>query len=156
MQLFSLVGKIEGKIKLQKVIYILQEKGLLDFDLEYKYASYGPYSESLQIEMEYLSRIGFISEMQTDYGYVYELNEDFHIKIDSPNEIKQHVKTIFSILEKEQQILEVTSTIYYLKSSFYPERESIEKKIKLLKPKLQDKIGDAFEFYSSLESMPLT
>lgn len=153
MQLFSIVGKIDGKIKLQKIVFILQEKKLIDFELGYKYALYGPYSEDLQVEIEYLARVGFLSETLTDDGYTYEINNSFPIKIKIDNEIAKHSDLIKNLLGKESQLLEVTSTIYYLKSHQYEEKEAIEKKIKLLKPNLEDRIAPAFEFYSSLEQV---
>lgn len=152
MQLFSLVGKIEGKIKLQKVIFILQEKKIINFELDYKFAQFGPYSESLQIELEYLSKIGFLKETSTSDSYTYELNEQFPIKINVNEEIANNKDLIFSLIQQESQLLEVTSTIYYLKARHYKENKSIEGKIRILKPNLEDKIANAFQYYSVLES----
>jgi len=59
MQFFEIAKKVEGRIKLQKVIYILQTKGLVNFELDYKYALYGPYSQDLQLQIDYLTIIGF-------------------------------------------------------------------------------------------------
>lgn len=155
MQLFLLVGKIEGKIKLQKIIFILQEKQVINFELDYKFAQYGPYSESLQIELEYLSRIGFLKEVSTADSYTYEINKEFPIKIDLSQDVVSNQKLILSLIEQESQLLEVTSTIYYLKARHYKEEKSIEDKIRILKPNLQDKIANAFQYYSSLESSSL-
>jgi uncharacterized protein YwgA len=152
MQLFSLVGKIEGKIKLQKVIFILQEKKLINFELDYKFAQYGPYSESLQIELEYLSKIGFLKETSTPSSYTYELNEEFPISINVNQEFSNNKDLIFSLIQQESQLLEVTSTIYYLKARRYKENKSIESKIRILKPNLEDRITNAFQYYSVLES----
>ena len=152
MQLFTLVQKIEGKIKLQKIVFILQEKKIINFDLDYKFAQFGPYSESLQIEIEYLSRIGFLKETSSADLYVYELNNDFPIKIEADYEINKNRDLILSLTQQESQLLEVTSTIYYLKARHYKEKESIESKIRILKPNLQDRISHAFQLYSTLES----
>jgi len=56
------------------------------------------------------------------------------------------------MLNKESQLLELTSTIYYLKSYNYKEQDDIEKKLSLLKPNLKSKIKGAFELYSFLEN----
>jgi uncharacterized protein YwgA len=149
MQLFTVAKKIEGKIKLQKIVYILQEKSLVDFELGYKYALYGPYSEDLQIEVEYLASIGFLKE-EANVG-TYELNESFPLKIEVNDGVKMSEDLISQLLSKESQLLEVTSTIYYLRSHQYKEESLMKKKIQLLKPNLQDRIESAFEFYSSLE-----
>jgi hypothetical protein len=59
-------------------------------------------------------------------------------------------------LTQESQLLEVTSTIYYLESHNYQGRDSIEQKIKLLKPNLQDRINEAFNLYASLEAFSIS
>ena len=151
MQFFAIAKKVEGRIKLQKVIYILQSKGLIDFELDYKYALYGPYSEDLQLEIDYLTNIGYLKESTEGNAYNYELNAEFPLSIERDENIVKNEDLISELLSKESQLLEVTSTIYYLKSYNYKEREAIEQKIKLLKPNLQDKISSAFELYSSLE-----
>jgi uncharacterized protein YwgA len=150
MQFFAIAKKVEGRIKLQKVIYILQSKGLIDFDLDYKYALYGPYSQDLQLEIDYLTKIGFLRETISN-NYVYEVNTDFPIDVEIEENVNINKLFINDLLNEESQLLEVTSTIYYLKSYHYKNAEDIEEKIKLLKPNLKNKIKSAFELYSELE-----
>jgi len=150
MQFFSIAKKVDGRIRLQKVIYILQTKGLIDFDLDYKYALYGPYSQDLQLEIDYLSKIGFLFETVSN-NYVYEINANFPINIEIDKNININKSLISDLLKEESQLLEVTSTIYYLKSYHYENKNDIEEKIKLLKPNLTTKIKPAFELYSELE-----
>lgn len=150
MQFFSIAKRVEGRIKLQKVIYILQNKGLIDFDLDYKYALYGPYSQDLQLEIDYLMDIKFL-EQTGGNSYVYEIKEDFPITVNIEDNIIENKILIDNLLSRESQLLEVASTIYYLKSYHYKEQNEIEEKIKLLKPNLQNKIESAFELYSELE-----
>ena len=153
MQFFAIAKKVEGRIKLQKVIYILQTKGLIDFDLDYKYALYGPYSQDLQLEIDYLTKIGYLSET-IGTNYVYELNADFPVDVEVDKNVKTNKELIDNLLNEESQLLEVTSTIYYLKSYHYKEQNDIEEKIKLLKPALTTKIKSAFVLYSELEKYP--
>jgi uncharacterized protein YwgA len=152
MQFFTVAEKVEGRIKLQKIIYILQTKGVIDFELDYTYALYGPYSEDLQLEIEYLVTIGYLKEFIEGNTYNYELNKNFPISITADENISSNRGLISELLNKESQLLEVTSTIYYLKSYNYEGEEEISQKLKLLKPNLEDKISSAFELYSALES----
>ncbi|MFL5789400.1 MAG: hypothetical protein ACJ748_15175 [Flavisolibacter sp.] len=61
IEFFSCIKSVEGETKLQKIIYILQQKGF-DFDYVFKYALYGPYSEELQLEIDFLNDIGILRE----------------------------------------------------------------------------------------------
>ena len=151
MQFFEIAKKVEGRIKLQKVIYILQTKGLVNFELDYKYALYGPYSQDLQLQIDYLTIIGFLKETGKT-NYTYEVNNKFPIPINVEDDINENKSFIEELLNKESQLLELTSTIYYLKSYNYKEQDDIEKKLSLLKPNLKSKIKGAFELYSSLEN----
>ena len=154
MQFFAIARKVEGRIKLQKILYILQTKGVIDFELDYTYALYGPYSEDLQLEIDYLISIGYLKESIDGNTYNYELNDKFPLPINT-DEIIASENLISELLEKESQLLEVTSTIYYLKSDNYKDEKIIEQKLKLLKPNLENKIESAFELYTSLESKVL-
>jgi uncharacterized protein YwgA len=151
MRFFQTIGKIDGRIKLQKVIYILQEKGC-DFDLYFKYALYGPYSADLQLEIDFLKKIKFLKEEKSDgNNYKYVLNDKFHS--DLPKLDEKYLDLISLLLSKESQLLEVTSTIYYLKNQRYDSDISIKEKIEILKPNLAGKIPNAFELYHNIESI---
>lgn len=152
MQLFSLVEKIEGKVRLQKVVFILQEKKIINFNCDFNFAQYGPYSENLQIELEDLFKIGFLKVSSSSGSYTYEINREFPIKVDVTEATYKNRDIILSLIQQESQLLEVTSTIYYLKARNYKEEKSIANKIKVLKPSLENRIEKAFEFYSSLEN----
>ena len=150
MQFFLTIEKIEGRIKLQKIIYILQEKGC-NFDLYYKYALYGPYSPDLQLEIDFLSKIKFIKEEKSDSNYKYILNKDFNV--DVPTLDNKYLGLIDLLMGKESQLLEVTSTIYYLKNQKYSNDSDIKEKIEILKPNLVSKISNAFDLYNQIENL---
>src|SRR5690348_7988727 len=54
-------NRIEGRIRLQKLIYLLQHLGV-PFSEKYTYLHFGPFSHDLQYEVEELKRYGLLSE----------------------------------------------------------------------------------------------
>ncbi len=52
-------GKLVGRIRLQKTMYILQAAGL-DSNLVYQYYHYGPYCEELADAADYGAASGFL------------------------------------------------------------------------------------------------
>src|ERR1700733_4786732 len=89
MQFFEVAKKVEGRIRLQKIIYILQTKGIVNFELDYKYALYGPYSQDLQLEIDYLKAIGFLKETARK-NFTYELIPTFSIPVNVDSRITDH------------------------------------------------------------------
>lgn len=151
MQFFSVMKRIDGRIKLQKIIYILQQKGV-DFDLDFKYALYGPYSEDLQLEIDFLADISFLEERKDGANnYVYFLNEAFKPKLKVDKQTSGEFELANFLVSKESQLLEVTATIYYLKNKKYDDERSICEKIKSLKPNLSNKVSEAFQLNSNIE-----
>lgn len=54
-------GKLVGRVRLQKIIYLLDQLGL-NSPYSYQYYHYGPYSEELSESAEFAKAFNFISE----------------------------------------------------------------------------------------------
>jgi hypothetical protein len=103
------------------------------------------------LEVDYLTSIDYLKESMDGSTYNYEVNNEFLFPV-QVNEILASKDLISELLDEESQLLEIASTIYYLKSHNHLRgKETITQKLELLKPKLKDKIPKAFELYSSLE-----
>lgn len=72
--------KVEGRTRLQKIVYLVQN--LLNHDLGYDFKPYfyGPYSAALQSDIDILKSLGIIREEKTPKGdymtFVYEATEN--------------------------------------------------------------------------------
>src|SRR5438552_3448763 len=71
-------GKIEGRTRLEKVVYLLKQLGRVNFTYEFVPYHYGPYCRELVEDLDQLKEIGLVDErMNTDdYGvlrYDYRL-----------------------------------------------------------------------------------
>lgn len=67
-------GKLVGRIRLQKIMYILQVAGL-DSNLVYQYYHYGPYCEELADAADYGAASGLFKEEEVDtaWGTAYSV-----------------------------------------------------------------------------------
>lgn len=115
-------GQIVGRIRIQKIFYLLEQLGLKS-GFEFSYHHYGPYSEDLSRELTIES--AFSDDFQEEYGYtqkgakfsIYKLSEshsnpelafgDFdHGKV---------VQLIQTLKQPQSVVIELAATIHWLK-----------------------------------------
>lgn len=113
--------KVFGKIRLQKVFYLLEQLGL-NSGFSYSYHHYGPYSEDLSRALffaEFLDEVIDESQGTTQLGNVYSV---FSLS-DSANEMSseigalpaEKVKQFVNILEAPTSVvIELAATIHWL------------------------------------------
>lgn len=150
-------GKIEGRKRIQKTIYILQALGY-PFQEGYSYYRYGPYSPQVQFELDLINEQNLITVEPVGNTYSYSLNEQgnsFLQKLDQLGLVKEKVdlpaELVTEIVSQDAQFLELASTLMYLLDSHYTPEEAREK-IKELKPHLIDKLEDAQNWVELLKS----
>lgn len=117
-------GKIDGRKKLQKIVYLLQQMGHEgDFPQEFGYLHYGPYSRQLSSEVDYLSSgdDGLLHEEEmpagTNRSYSYTPREELsdlleELKVDQSPDWK---RAAVDLARRDAQELEAISTIVYLR-----------------------------------------
>ncbi len=149
LNLFNMTGKIDGRKKLQKTVYLLGCAGL-DIPFDYEYHYYGPYSSQLQEELYYLVDRGLLEEIYDDSTYSYhitpkglelkttlEQSGTYHIDIDKD--------LVDRMMTKNSQFLEMVSTYVFFINLGYS-RSTAAKKALDLKPKLKYLAEEAFSF----------
>lgn len=148
LELVAVNGKIEGRKRFQKLVYILKQKGF-DFTEKYTYHYYGTYSATLQMEIDYLVDSGLLREEQVGETYEYTLSEEYH----ELEGIFDHHKDLIKILnDKPARILELISVFFYLEDKGYKDVDIIKKKTAILKPELRDDIERAFKEYLKIKN----
>ncbi|CCO07623.1 YwgA family protein [Desulforamulus hydrothermalis] len=150
LNLFSQVGEIHGRKKLQKMVHLLK-KGGVAFPFKYEYHHYGPYSAQLQSEINSLVYNGFLAEKKENDTYVYSLTDQgrrFKEKLAECLHYQFEIKkTLVNLLaEKNSQFLEMVSTFAFLIDAGYDAAAAKEKCLEL-KPHLQKHIDEAIAFY---------
>lgn len=120
--LISACEQIDGRVKLQKIVHILQESGFADsFEEEFGYLHHGPYSSELKREIDQLVEWDLVSERSEnicDYTkYVYEPGEDLPGVLTKLGLIEEPAwKDLATDMNKKpSQELEGISTIMFLR-----------------------------------------
>ena len=76
----SALKKVEGRTRLQKIMYLLKKLYVKDLPYTFKPYYYGPYSDELQDDLKLLVDVGLVKEerKEIEYGtqYVYQVSED--------------------------------------------------------------------------------
>ena len=155
MQFITLAGEVNGRKKLQKMVYIAK-KMKLPFHEKYEFHMYGPYSEELTLRVEELCNMGFLSEQMEDKGsyvkYTYGCTDEGKLFLDTMNYNPSNLALCVEKLNnKKSRFLELVSTLLYF--DYLTKNEQIEK-IKAVKGKLnfsEDELNEAFGFIQELE-----
>lgn len=148
LTLFSILDNIRGRTKLQKIIFILQQLGY-NFEEDYKYHYYGPYSADLQIEVDYLVSQGYLSEQQNNSTFLYSIRKK-PLNYKENKKLRDSSSLITDLNSEQSQFLEVLSTIFYLHEYDTTDATEIRKKLLFLKPHLEQYFDGAFDKYNSL------
>jgi uncharacterized protein YwgA len=69
----NFLGKVEGRKRFQKVVFLLQEKYGAEFGYRFSSYLYGPYSAQLQNEVDMLVRMGYLKASKINYLFLYEI-----------------------------------------------------------------------------------
>ena len=143
-------GTIQGRKKLHKLIYLLQEMGE-DFDQDYTFHNFGVFSPSLANDLDNGVSHHVFSEVEgiDGPGYTIRLEEKFLKHPEGFASLLQEnsKKLLNELAEKQPQLLEALSTIVYLSQSYY-QGKALKAKLKQLKPNLSKHYSKAFELAS--------
>lgn len=150
LSLVHVCHKISGRKKFQKLVYILKHKGF-EFNEDYTYYYYGPYSSGLQMEIDALVHSELLNEhvKGSTYEYCITCKANEYIKNYSYSE--EQASFINMLNEQPVSILELVSVFYYLKGNGYAEKSSILNKTRILKPELVGYIDEAYNLFSCIE-----
>lgn len=149
LSLLKIAGEIDGRTKLQKIAYILKNNGV-NFEEDFKYHYYGPYSGDLQLELDELIDNDVIIEKGSN-PYLYRLNYDYFRQIDESN-LKDKKELILFLTKQHYRDLELVATIYYLLNQGYTGKALVNK-LKILKPNLVGRINNAFNILNEIKKI---
>ncbi len=149
-RLVNACGTIEGRKKLQKIVYLLQSLGY-PFREDFRYLHYGPYSSQVKNEIDWLvDDVDLIDEKPTNAGpfqtYLYtpkiHLTEQLKgIGLDSLPEWAEKAR---ELNQHDAQTLEAISTVVFLRKCGY-EDDRLRERFGELKPKLMHQFDDALQ-----------
>ncbi len=147
-------GKITGRKKFQKLIYILKQKDF-DFKEDYSYYYYGPYSSTLRMEIDSLVQSNLLEECSVGTTYEYGIADQANDFIQRNYFSKDEISFIKSLNEKPAYILELVSVFFYLEDKGYNNESILKNKTRILKPELSKYIDKAYELYLDIKNIEI-
>lgn len=150
-------GTIDGRKKLQKIVYLVQQRGGPFFET-FQYYLYGPFSEQLANEVEEMKSFGLVHEVEVNAvmgqsKYKYSLSEagkDLLAASGIDDRFQFFEDLIRELAKKDARQLELLATVLFLLKLKYSE-EDIQKTIKRLKSSqgyTSDEISESITYLS--------
>lgn len=133
------LGKVGGRKKLQKIVFISQKAGM-PMDEDFDYYLYGPYSESLSNKLGELSALGLLVEekrhLSSGYQqYSYTLSSKGCELVKTLPELSVREKQLLQILNSyDGRFLELLATLWFLLDKGYSKKQAEEEILTWLKP----------------------
>ncbi len=151
LKIIDTVGELKSRKKIQKIVYLLQQKGL-PFNENFSLHHYGPYSPELQIEIDRLTDGGLIKQESIDDSYVFQIEEkgtsflrdkELLIQQLTINKVPDLIEDLNSI--EPSYILEMMATIVYFEKSYGKNKDRLKEVLGEVKPKLISHFDKAWE-----------
>ena len=134
----QIAGSVDGRKRFQKSIHILKTIGF-DFDEQYRWGNYGPYSLTLASEIQTMKEANYLREDRQPGSemYVYRLTEEGKAFLEH-NSVKSEQESfdraVLVLSKKEVEKLELLSTCLFIWRS-EDTADSMVKLVKYLKTK---------------------
>lgn len=164
-------GEIKGRVKMQKLVYLLQEMG---FDLGFNgftIRQHGPYDGALASATDSLVSFDLVDEEEEDLGginaygkpivrYNYRIKDSSKKLARKLGKIEGHEspetfdKAASFLNEQESQVLEVAATIHFLSKRSRLEGPELKKELLRLKGHLKNHFSEAEELLRQCDLTP--
>ncbi len=157
---------IDGRVKMQKIVCLLQA---MDYDLpfdDFIIRQHGPYSRGVGCSADILTGAGFVEETPKPLGpdefgepivqYSYTLREDLrdfvreHFDVASPEGKPPLDEVATELKKRERKVLEVAATRVYLEREEGRSGDDLETELKKLKGHLASSFAEADELLADL------
>lgn len=145
-ELFTIAKQIDGINRIHNIIFILKQLGA-NFEEQFSYSRYIPFSQELQLKLDYLKQQEIISngsgELHTT-GKKNTINPSKYVYL---NDFEEQIHDLNKFNETE---LELIATAFYLNQYGY-NRSSIENKLKVMKPELEDSLNNSLNYFDQVQ-----
>ena len=154
-EITSRLGDV-GKIKLQKLVYFLQEAKKVPTRYPYKMHHYGPYAESVETDTAKLKFMGYVEVQPDSQGYGFHITPADDPREEWANILQPYSEPINSVVDilshRPISELELAATIHYMKK-LRPNLpiEEVLQMVRALKPKFGEQYVS--DIHSDLERL---
>ena len=145
VELITTAEKIRKKINIHRVVYILQQLGA-PFEERFKYNHYGPYSPTLELEIDELVDTYIIQVVESEpdvYTYISTVKS-------STSFLSKYELVIKFLAALPSHMLELVATLFYLKEWYGNNEKFLKSKLSILKSNLKQYFDEAFHLYHHL------
>jgi uncharacterized protein YwgA len=147
-KLIQACGKVEGRVKLQKVVYLLTAIGYRFPYRDFRIQHYGPFSPKLAAAMDFLVRAGVVKESSAHVGaesprYDYSVDDRWiellssHVEIGAPEGKGPFEDVGRRLVERDRSTLEIAATMCFLHCEEDCSEADLSAELKNLKGHLQ-------------------
>jgi uncharacterized protein YwgA len=161
-------GGVDGRVKMQKIVYLLKAMGYdLPFD-DFRIRQLGPYSRAVAVSTDLLTAAGFVEETveqlpRNEFGepvqqYSYTLSESIkpllrkHFDVLAPPG-KPELDTVATRLKgHDRAVLEVAATKIYLQRVDKLTGDTLQRELKRLKGHLSARFREADDLLKTLST----
>ncbi len=163
-------GGIDGRVKMQKIVYLLKSMGYdLPFD-DFVIRQQGPFSRAVACSADILTVGGFVEEKATTLGrdqgepivqYSYRVRKGIvpfireHFDVAAPRGKPSLNRTAKELKKKDRKVLEVAATRLYLQQEDELTGETLETELRRLKGHLAEAFDPADELLADLRNRSL-
>ena len=146
-QLLVCTNGITGRKKLQKMVHILQTKGV-NFGFDFRLALYGAYSTDLRCQVEELVQYDLVEEVSPYNNFVAK--DKLFAALSALNEspTPDWKDLAIRLNEKSARELEGVSTVLFLEKAGLTGSD-LKEQFQAIKPHLSDEFDDAASFASA-------
>lgn len=155
----NMVEKIDGRKKIQKIIYLINNKMSNVFS-DYRFYLYGPYSDQLFYELQNLNDDEIINEISNTQSYSYMITnkgKEFLDLLESKMSVEDI--EIFEIVKRlneySSEDLEIMASLYYISREFNEiSCEEMVEELMERKPYLgEERIREALEIFDLMNTL---
>ncbi len=160
-------GKIDGRVKLQKIVYLLSAMGYQLPYRDFHVRHYGPFSPRLAAALDFLVSVGVVTEHPVPVGeesqrYDYEtsprysdsLAEYVHVPVPEGRPALEAVGA--QLARCDRPTLEITATMHYLHDQEGRSDDALTRELAALKGHLPDFEAKAREATQLLQELGLS
>jgi len=149
-------GQIVGRTRIQKVVYLLQLTGQLDeFDFNFEYRHYGPYSEALSGAIQAAEAFNLITEEERTAQWggrysIYNASKELGPAMD--NDRAKFIKAAVAIDPIELELAATAAYLHAVENCPDPWKETQRRKPEKATDERLDKAKDTYQKLLSLKA----
>ncbi len=130
-----------GKTKLQKLVYLIKEIKKVSVGYSFRFYNYGPYSDKLAENLDYVRSLDGISVAYDPAWNMYNIlpSKNAEVLVEKAYEVKENKPLLDEVLTefggRSARELELVATIVYLDRNEHPAENAMVSAVRRLKPK---------------------